>query len=498
MNKNIDYLAVDIGASSGRVMLGCLKENLLTIEELGRFPNFPINTGDEHYWNILMMYQSMCDAFKKYSPNHNSVSIGIDTFGMDFGLLDKNGMLLSNPYSYRGVRGKRGKEKFDQTKKGKLFDLTGVADREYNTSYLLHSMTHDREHLLGITNSLLFIPDLLAYFLTGEIFCDESIASPGQIIEPGAKVWNKQIFDLLNLNMDILSEIREAASPRGKLLPDVAKSCNLPQNTEVAFAVHDTAVALEAVPSQSKIFAFVSSGTWSLMGVTSNKPVINNFVRENSFSNICDLNSGFMILKNIMGMWVLQSCKKEWESERGIEISWEHLLESAEHAKTNTYIDINDYLFFPEGNMTNRIRQYCLDTCQKAPESEGEVVRVVIESLAMSYKQTFLELQEIAENEITKLFIVGGGSLNTLLNQYTANLIGVKVVAGPKEATVIGNVLKQAVENKIIDQKEKVKIIDNSFDIKIYIPQDTAEWKEKWLCYRKLTHENKQKAGGEK
>ena len=482
---SFNCIAIDIGASNGRVMNGNISRGVITFSEITRFPNTPINVNNDMYWDLLFIYKEIINSFESYcfEKKSSAFSIGIDTFGMDFVLLNKEGRLLSNPLSQRGEHSKKGKQLYESKGKKSLFELTGIADRHFNTSFQLFYMTQNKDSLLKAADTILFIPDVLAYFLTGNALCDKSIASPGQMVLIDKTEWNPDVLDLLEVETNIFPEMLEPASNRGRLLENVIRMCNLPKDTELCFAAHDTAIALEAIPSDDRGFAFISSGTWSLMGITSLMPVINELTYKGHFSNVCTLNNDYMILKNIMGMWVLQHCKNDWERELKTILTWDEVIDAANNIENESYVDINDDLFFPAGNMIDRIKIFCKDTNQKPPESYGEVIRIVIESLAMSYKETFMELQKISEQRIDKLYIVGGGSRNKLLNQITSNLIGAEVISGPAEATVIGNILKQAMNHGYILKKNKTAIIEKSFSIEHFSPKDTTFWRNKWQSY---------------
>lgn len=492
---SFDCMAIDIGASNGRVMDGKIDGGVMTLSEISRFPNRPISVNGELYWDVLYLYEQILQSFhiKASGGRGEKISIGMDTFGMDFGVLDKNGKLLGNPLSYRGERGQKGKRLFDEHRKKDLYWLTGIGDRPYNTSYQLYYMTQTKDPFLEAGDSLLFIPDLLAYFLTGNAFCDKSIASPGQVISLSETDWQQEVLELLEIRREKMPELRECGAYRGEILPDIASACGLPKGTDLAFSVHDTAAALEAIPSAEEQYAFISSGTWSLMGITSNVPKLNHLTHSCAFSNICTLDDRFMILKNIMGMWVLQCCKRDWELESGKTLTWDEVVLAVEEVQSHSYIDINDDLFFHDGNMVKRIQSFCESTGQPSPQIPAEAVRIVMESLAMSYRETFLELLELSENGIHSLHIVGGGSRNNLLNQMTANLTGCEVVAGPAEATVIGNVMRQAAQQGYLKPSQKIEILENSFAIRRFTPQDTSYWEEKWRRYEQIVGEYREK-----
>ena len=486
---SFDCFAIDIGASNGRVMRGNISEGVISVSELHRFPNNPVYINRELYWDILYIYREIIDSFSRCSKEEFSTlkSIGIDTFGMDFAFLDKEGKMLGNPLSYRGERGQKGKLLFDHEYNSGLFTFTGIADRHFNTTYQLYYMVKNKETLLDYAAAILFIPDLLAYFLTGNIFCDKSIASPGQVISLNKTGWNTDVFSLLGLDVRILPKLSEPAANRGALSDEIIEASNLPAGTELNFSVHDTAAALEAVPSNDECYAFISSGTWSLMGIKSPKPVVNEFTKKRLFSNICTLDNDYMILKNIMGIWILQCCKKDWEKESGTAFTWDELEASSINVINDSYIDVNNDLFFSDGNMVDRIKAYCLRTEQKVPDTCNKIVRTVIESLAMNYKETYLELLQITDNPIDKLYIVGGGSRHRLLNQITSNLIGAEVISGPAEATVIGSVLLQAIKHNNIRRNDKAGIIEKSFPIEYFIPQEIPLWELKWQEYKRNT-----------
>ena len=472
------YVAIDLGAESGRVIVG----NLSKIETIYRFPNNLVRIKDSIFWDILGIFneikKGLKKAFNKY-PNQ-IISIGIDTWGVDYVLLDKDGDLLENPYHYRDKRTDSIMEEvFKIIPKKEIFTETGIQFMQINTLYQLYSFMKNKPQIFKATKYFLTIPDLLNYWLTGVIKNEYSIATTTQLYNPIKKDWSKKILNKLKLKRDIFSEIIMPGTKVGKLLPAVSREIGANSKVVVvAPACHDTALAVAAVPAINSIdYAYVSSGTWSLIGIETPKPIINKDSYKFNFTNEGSANGGFRFLKNITGFWIIQECKKYWD-EKVKSYSYDELTKIAlEYGPANFKIDPDDLRFLKPGliddNMPDRIKTYCQETGQKIPETSAEIVRGVIESLADKYTSTIKVIEEITNKSIKEIYIIGGGSRNALLCQLVANTISLPVYAGPVEATAIGNIMIQAISMGEVDSIARGrKIIRESYKIKKYYPKE--------------------------
>ena len=472
------FVAIDLGAESGRVIVG----NVSEMEIVHRFPNKPVRINNSIYWDILNIFaqvkKGLKIAFKKYPDN--IVSIGIDTWGVDYVLLDKEGDLLGNPYHYRDKRTDNiMDEVFKIIPKEDIFTESGIQFMQINTLYQLYSFVKNKPQIFKATKYFLTIPDLLNYWLTGVIKNEYSIATTTQLYNPIKKDWSKKILNKLKLKRGIFSEIIMPGTKIGKLLPAIAREIGAYSKVVVvAPACHDTASAVAAVPVIDSVdYAYISSGTWSLLGIETPKPIINKKSFNFNFTNEGSADGGFRFLKNITGFWIIQECKKFWE-ENIKSYSYDELTEMAlKYGHANFRINPDDPRFLKPGlidnNMPDRIKSYCRETGQKIPETPAEIVRGVIESLADKYTNTIKMIEEITNKSIKEIYIIGGGSRNALLCQLVANTTNLPVYAGPVEATAIGNIMIQAISMGEIDSiAQGSKIIRESYKIKKYYPKE--------------------------
>jgi rhamnulokinase len=470
------FVAIDLGAESGRVIVGDLSK----MEIIYRFPNHLARVKDSLFWDILGIFneikKGLKEAFKKY-PNQ-IVSIGIDTWGVDYGLLDDDGDLLGNPYHYRDQRTDNIMEEvFRIIPKKEIFTETGIQFMQLNTIYQIYSFAKKKPQIFKNTKYFLTIPDLLNYWLTGIIKNEYSITTTTQLYNPMKKDWSTKILDKLGLKKEIFGEIIMPGTKIGKLLPAIAWEIGADSEVVIiAPACHDTGSAVAAVPGEDNIhYAYISSGTWSLIGIESSKPIINEKSFKFNFTNEGSADGGFRFLKNVTGFWILQECKKFWD-EKVKSYSYDELTEIAlKYGPANFRIDPDDSKFLKPGliddNMPDRIKAYCQETGQKVPESPAEITRGIIESLADKYTKTIKMIEEITGKSIQEIHIIGGGSRNSLLCKMVAKATGRSVFAGPVEATALGNLMIQAKSmGKIKSMVEGRKIIGKSFDIKKYSP----------------------------
>ena len=472
------FIAIDIGAETGRVIVGDVSK----MEIIYRFPNHLVRVKDSIFWDILGIFneikKGLKKAFEKY-PNQ-IVSIGIDTWGVDYVLLDDDGDLLGNPYHYRDKRTDNIMEEvFKIIPKKEILTETGIQFMQINTIYQLYSFAKNKPQVFGNAKYFLTIPDLLNYWLTGIIKNEYSIATTTQLYNPIKKDWSTKILDKLGFKKEIFGEIIMPGTKIGKLLPAIAREIGADSKVVIiAPACHDTGSAVAAVPVEDNTnYAYISSGTWSLLGIETPEPIINEMSFKYNFTNEGSADGGFRFLKNVTGFWIIQECKKFWD-EKVKSYSYNELTEIAlKYGPANFRIDPDDSKFLKPGliddNMPDRIKTYCQETGQKVPESPAEITRGIIESLADKYTKTIKMIEEITGKSIKEIYIIGGGSRNSLLCKMVANTTGLSVFAGPVEATAIGNLMIQAKSmGQIKSIAEGRKIIKKFFDIKKYLPEE--------------------------
>ncbi len=472
------FIAIDIGAETGRVIVGDVSK----MEIIYRFPNNFVRVKDSIFWDILGIFneikRGLKEAFKKY-PNQ-IISIGIDTWGVDYVLLDNDGDLLGNPYHYRDKRTDNIMEEvFRIIPKKEIFTETGIQFMQLNTIYQLYSFARKKPQIFENTKYFLTIPDLLNYWLTGIIKNEYSIATTTQLYNPIKKDWSTKILNKLGFKKELFGEIIMPGIKIGKLLPAVAREIGADSEVMVvAPACHDTGSAVAAVPVEDNInYAYISSGTWSLLGIETPKPIINDMSFKYNFTNEGSADGGFRFLKNITGFWIIQECKKFWD-ENVKSYSYDELTGMAlKYGPANFRIDPDDLRFLKpaliDDSMIDRIKNYCHETGQKIPKTPAEIVRGVIESLAEKYTETIKMIEEITGKFIKEIYIIGGGCRNSLLCQLVANATDLPVYAGPVEATAIGNLMIQAKSmGQIKSINEGRNIIRKSFDIKKYLPKE--------------------------
>ena len=482
-----EFIAVDLGASNGRTILGKFDGERLFLNELNRFENNYVRVGESYYWDVLHLYACICEGLHIYSKNGGGelAGIGIDTWGVDFGLIDKAGRLVSNPRSYRDPRGERGRNAFHKKYGEKTaFDLTGIADMEINTIYQLYEMVISGDPALQTADKLLMMPDLLGYMLCGVKTTEYTDATTMQMLDSRSGKWSKEIIDMIGVPESLFTDIQMSGEVKGALYPAIVNDAGLKTAPNViCVGSHDTASAVASVPATTENYAFISSGTWSLMGIVSDHAIVSDDVYKNRLSNEGTVTGNFRPLKNIMGLWIIQNCKRQWDREE--KVSWDDIVQMAKTAAPfGSFIDVNSHDFFDGDRMPQKIQQYCKSTGQKVPETKGEIARTVYESLAMGYRETFIGLEKLKGARIDVLHIVGGGSKNSLLNQFAANAVGREVIAGPGEATAIGNLMVQVKSTgEIKDLAQMRQVIRNSFDVESYQPQDASVWAEQFERY---------------
>ncbi len=468
------FLAIDLGAETGRAMLGTLESGRLALEELHRFPNTPVRLPTGLYWDTLRLFHEIrhalliCGRERKIKLD----GIGIDTWGVDFGLLGADGALVDNPRHYRDSRTNRMMEKtFAAVGREEIFAETGIQFMPLNTLYQLNAMRLAASPALHAARKLLFMPDLFNFWLTGEIRAEVSIASTSQFYNPIKKQWAIGLFRRLSLPERILPGLAPSGTRLGTLLPEIAEWSGLGPGVPVyATACHDTAAAVAAVPAAGEGWCYISSGTWSLMGVELDAPIVNEKSLALNFTNEVGAGNKIRLLKNIAGLWLLQECRRAWALD-GREYGYEELSKLAAGAPgAETLIDPDA---FPEpGRMPQRIAEYCRARGSVVPLQPGEMTRLILESLAASYRQVLANLEALLGRPIDRIHIVGGGSRNQLLNQLAANATGRTVIAGPAEATAAGNILVQAIgAGAVAGLSEARQIVERSFPLETYQPE---------------------------
>ena len=474
-----NFLAVDLGAESGRVIAGILEDEKIYIEEIHRFPNKQIDKDGSLFWDIPNLFNEIKTGLSIAVKNgHNDIeSIGIDTWGVDFALIGKNDQLLELPHTYRDIRTNGIPEKvFEKISPEEIYSRTGIQFMPINTLYQLYSLKLSNESILKETSALLFIPDLFNFLITGEKKSEYTIASTSQFLNTQTKQFDKDIFSALGLPVNIMAPVIQPGTVVGKLLPEAARETGLKIIDVIAVGCHDTASAVAAVPGQGDDWAYLSSGTWSLLGLENYQPLLDFQFKD--FTNEGGVNGKIRFLKNISGLWLLQKIKKSWE-EKGEYYSYEEITNLAENSEPFvSVIDPDDNLFSNPADMIEAINEYCIKTGQQVPQTKGEYARSILESLALKYRTVLQRIEKISKKSINKLHIVGGGSKNELLSQLAANATGKKIIAGPVEATALGNIIVQAIAKGKIESYEIArKIISASFPLKMYEPNDPERWK---------------------
>jgi rhamnulokinase len=466
MNRH--YLALDLGAESGRAMLAQLADHRLELKELHRFANTPVQLPTGLYWDSLRLFQEICEGIRIAAKSVEDLDgIAIDTWGVDFGLLSADGELLHMPRHYRDPRTVGTfAEVFEAVPRTEIFRQTGIQFMEINSLYQLWVYQRDSPELLSRASKLLFTPDLFNYFLTGTYAAERTIASTSQFYDPVKRGFATDMLRKLGITSSFFPELMDPGSELGPVLPYAADRCALKHDTSVyTTGSHDTASAVAAVPTTGRDgWCYISSGTWSLMGVETETPIINDASLEANFTNEVGVGNTIRFLKNIPGLWVLQECRRAW-AKAGEEYSYAELMERAAAAKPiDTIIDLDQ--FISPGNHPERICAHCRETGQEIPQDPGAMTRVVLQSLAERYKQVLETLERLTGKSIETIHIVGGGSRNSLLNQLTADRTRRRVIAGPAEATAAGNALTQAMGSGDLQSLDEIRaVVRQSFEL---------------------------------
>lgn len=498
MEQKKYFFAVDLGATSGRTIIGSLSDGKFGLEELTRFDNNLIETGGHFYWDIYALYYEIIKGLKLVAQRNIPIqSIGIDTWGCDFVYVGKDGAILRNPMAYRDPHtfGMMAKYFDEKVNKEKVYEKTGIQFMNFNSLFQIYAMRKAGNVALENADKVLFIPDALSYMLTGKAICEYTVASTSQILNPMTKDLDEELVESLGLKRSQFGEMTSPATIIGTLTEEVQKMTGLTAIPVIAVAGHDTASAVAAVPAKNEEFAYLSSGTWSLMGIETKEAIINDRSFDLNFTNEGGIDGTTRFLKNICGMWIYERCRKEWKDAAAANnTDMEALSHSALIAEAmkqpafQSIINPDDAVFANSSSMVDAIQGYCEKTGQYVPKTYGEICRCIFESLALRYRQIFTWLKEFANFDIHVLHIIGGGSLNAYLNQFTANSCGITVLAGPQEGTAIGNIMLQAkASGAVKDIWEMRQIIANSLELKRFDPQDKEAWDKAYEHFLEIT-----------
>ncbi len=486
------FFAVDIGATSGRTIIGGMADGRLEIRELTRFANRLIMTGGHYYWDIYALYDEIVRGLRVARKEDIDIrSIGIDTWGVDFAFVGKDGGILRNPYSYRDPHTMGMSEEFFKKKMGadRVYELTGIQMMPFNTLFQLYALRREGCSALEAADKILFMPDALSYMLTGRMVTEYTIASTSQLLNARTKAFEEELLDAVGVRQEQFGRMVMPGTVVGTLTEDVKRQTGLGDVTVVAVAGHDTASAVAAMPAKGGGAAYLSSGTWSLMGIEVADAIITEESFAMNFTNEGGIEGTTRFLKNICGMWLLEQCRKEWD---GAGCEYDELMAGAREAEAfRMMVNPDAQCFANPRSMTEAIAHYCEATGQPVARTRGEVTRCILDSLAMRYRQVFGRLRAMAPTEIEVMHVIGGGSRNELLNQFVANACGVSVVAGPTEATAIGNIMLQAKAcGEVEDVKMMREVIRRSVETRTYTPQDVEEWDEGYERYLECERED--------
>lgn len=470
--KRTTVLAIDIGAESGRVMAVHFDGASLQLEEVHRFPNFALTVNGVLHWDILHLWREVQAGIERsrVQTAEPPASLAVDTWGVDFGLLDRDGNLIGNPVCYRDSRTEGMLDAvFARVPKAEVFAQTGIQFMAINTLYQMMSLVERGSPQLQIASRFLTVPDLLNFWLSGAQVCEFSNATTTQMLNPFTRSWASELLDALAIPLDLFPEVVQPGTRLGAYddIPVIAPAC------------HDTGSAVAGVPAQTSNFAYISSGTWSLVGLEVAEPVVNEAALAVNATNEGGVFGSFRLLKNVMGLWLLQQCRSTWE-QAGRAYSYPELVSLAESAEPLRYfVDPNDDRFLPPGDHPAHIQAFCQQSGQAGPEGDAAVARCVFDSLALAYRDVLLELQGLTGRPIDVIHVVGGGSRNRLLNQLTADATGIPVLAGPGEATVIGNSLVQLISlGELANLDEGRQLVSGLGELERFEPEGEDAWQD--------------------
>ena len=478
----VKVLGFDYGASSGRAMLGIYDSGKVTLEEVHRFSNDPVNINGVMYWDVLRLFHELkTGIIECRKKGHGDISsIAIDTWGVDFGLLDKEGRLLENPIHYRDSRTDGMIEAAcEVVPREEIYKRTGIQFMQFNTLYQLYALSKTRPELLTRADKMLFMPDLLNYFLTGSMHSEYSIASTAQMLDIKTGDWDRELLDKLGIPHHFLADIIDGGTVVGMLKDEICDEVQINPVPVISVAAHDTGSAVISAPAETDNFAFLSSGTWSLLGTELQKPIVSAKAAELEYSNEGGFNRTIRFLKNIMGLWVYQDCRRQWNREDKVMTFDELEFEAKAAEPFRSLIDPDNDMFYHHGHMPEKVQEFCRKTGQPIPENKPQIVKCIMESLALKYRYVYEGLEEVVGKKIPTLHIVGGGCKNVMISQFTANALGRTITTGPIEATSTGNIMGQLIALKYLSgMGEAREVIRNSFEIKKWEPQDIEIWNE--------------------
>ncbi len=484
------FLALDFGAESGRAILGIIEKDTITLEEIHRFANRQVKIHGRIYWDILYLFDELKKGLSLAAHlGHQDIqSIGVDTWGVDYGFIDSAGQLVGNPVAYRDERTNGMMEKaFKKISREEIYQHTGIQFMQLNTIFQLFSYYQENNPQIKISDRLILLPDLFTYLLTGKVISEYTMASTTQLLDARTKTWAKPIFKKLGIPVNIMPPINHPGSVVGPLVEDIAAETGIGTVKVVLPAGHDTACAVAAVPANGDNWAYLSSGTWSLLGVEIDQPIINEISLEYGFTNEGGVNNTIRLLKNTMGLWLLQQCRKSWANS-GRQYDYDELSRLAKESEPfRSIINPDHEGFLNPMDMPAAINQYCKENSQPVPQTVGQYVRLIFESLAFKYRWIIERLNNVLNNPVEVIHIVGGGSQNAMINQFTANATGLTVKAGPVEATAIGNIMMQAIAGGVISSVEEGrKMVSGSFPVTTFEPQNHSLWEEHYKKVEKL------------
>ncbi len=491
MAHSLNFLTFDLGAESGRAMLGKFDGERIQLSEMSRFPNGPVYLPDGMHWDVLRLWTEIKQGMAVTARERGGdlAGVGLDTWGVDFGLLDRDGALVSNPYHYRDSRTDGLLDvAFHRVPRAEIFEQTGIQFMQFNSLYQLLAMVVSRSPALDVAETFLTMPDLFNYWLTGRKVCEFSNATTTQCYNPrlsppdeggGGGGWAIPLLERLGIPTHIFPEIVPPGTVLGQLSPAVAEEVGVSGLPVIAPACHDTGSAVAAVPAEGLDFAWISSGTWSIMGAELPEPVINEQSLAFNFTNEGGVCGTFRFSRNIMGLWLVQECRRRW-ARQGEEFSYDELTQMASQAAPLRSVVDPDYSeFLKPGDMPARIRAFCHRTNQAMPQSKGAIIRCALEGIALKYRWVLERVEEMLGRRLDPIHIVGGGTQNRLLSQFTADAIGRPVITGPIEATATGNIIVQAMAlGQIGSLEEGRQVVRNSFDLLSYEPSDQPGWDE--------------------
>lgn len=486
MNKKV--LAIDFGASSGRAILGTFDGEKISLKEIHRFSNDPVMLNGTMYWDFLRLFHEIKQSLIKSKAYGNIDSMAIDTWGVDFGLIDINGNLLENPVHYRDNRTMGMLDKaFEKISKDELYSITGNQFMEINTAFQLLSISEKRPELLKRADKLLLMPDLFNYYLTGKIFSEQSIASTTQLFDAKRKDWSMEVINRLGIKDTIFPKIIKSGTYIGDLSESICIELDIKPMKVFSVCGHDTQLAMVSTPATEKDFIFLSCGTWSLFGTELDNPILNEKSLNLNVTNELGFGERTSFLKNIIGLWLIQESRRQWQRE-GKDYSFMDLESLAKKSEPfKCFINPDAPEFIPSGNVPKRIQEFCKKTGQYIPQSVGEIMRCIYESLALKYRLAKVELETCTNKSFNTIYMVGGGTKDTFLSQLTACACDCRVSSGPIEATAFGNIAVQLMaDDSIKDISQARDIIKNSEDIIYFEPTNSQDWNVALDRYKKI------------